>query len=199
MCAPPILAFKESRLELRAALNAGWNREDLYWERLQERSNERLRAQRRIAAAAGFAAAFAIARVRFGAGDLRRPASRANLAFALRALGAERSARKGYAAAKAEWAGASGAMESAEIKPRARSSLFHMRMEARHWDTYKLNRIARLRKFHEEAAECLSELERGRPAPHRLYSRWLGEKPAVHDDARKILGACLLLASDPPA
>lgn len=74
-----------------------------------------------------------------------------------------------------------------------------MRMEATHRDTYKRNRTARLRKFHEEAAECLSELERGRPAPHRLYSRWLGEKPAVFDDARKIIGACLLLASDPLA
>ena len=193
------MASDGSQTELRAALNAGWNREDLYWERLQERSNERLRAGRRLASAAGFAAAFAIARLRFGTGDLRRPASRANLAFALRALGAERSARRTYSAARGEWTAASGAMESAGIKPRARSSLFHMRMEARHWDTYRLNRIARLRKFHEEAAECLSELERGRPAPHRLYSRWLGEKPAVFDDARKILGACLLLASDPPA
>ena len=193
------MASKERRLEFRTALNAGWNRGDLYWERLQERSNEHLRDGRRLASAAGFVAAFAIARLRFGIGDLRRLASRANLAFALRFIGAERSARRAYAAARAEWTDASGAIESAEIRPRARSSLFHMRMEARHWDTYKLNRIARLKKFHEEAAECLAELERGRPAPHRLYSRWLGEKPAVFDDARKILSACLLLASDPPA
>jgi hypothetical protein len=85
------------------------------------------------------------------------------------------------------------------IARRGRSSLFHLRMEAKHWDTYQGNLRHRARYFAREAATCLDAATHGVPAFFRLYDRWRGEKPAVFDDTRKFLGAALLLAAwDPP-
>jgi hypothetical protein len=83
-----------------------------------------------------------------------------------------------------------GGMETAR---RARSSLFHLRMEALHWDTYQDNMRTRMRAFAAETAEALAAFERGEASPHRLYERWLGEKPNVFDDTRKFLAAALLV------
>ena len=43
--------------------------------------------------------------------------------------------------------------------------------------------------------ECLECLLAERPFPHRLFDRWLGEKPPIYDDARTLLSAFLLSAS----
>ena len=111
-------------------------------------------------------------------------------------MGVEALARRAYESAFNKWSGVGQSLDSIEIRSRARSSLFHLRMEAKHWDAYRANMAARLQAFIGETGECLEHLIDGRQVPHRLYSRWKGEKPSVFDDTRKILGACLLLASD---
>ena len=78
---------------------------------------------------------------------------------------------------------------------RARSSLFHMRMEAKHWDTYRANMRTRFARFAAEAGDCLEALAEDRPPPHRLRGRWRAEKPGVFDDTRKLLAAALLIAA----
>ena len=196
MSGPRIWASSSSRAEMRAALGSGWRRSDLIWERFQERSNECRRAGRRAAASAGFLAAFLVARLCFDSGDARISTSIANAGFALRQMGAETLGRRAYERAFDGWSSIDRSLDSIEIRSRARSSLFHLRMEAKHWDAYRANMKVRLRAFIGETEECLEHLIEGRQVPHRLYSRWKGEKPAVFDDTRKILGACLLLASD---
>ena len=104
-------------------------------------------------------------------------------------------ARRFYRIAAADWAGVPGILGDIEIKPRARSSLFHLRLEAKHSAAFRENRIARLKAMVEECGECLECLLAEVPVPHRLYDRWLGEKPPIYDDARKLLSACLLVAS----
>ncbi len=84
-----------------------------------------------------------------------------------------------------------------QIARRARSSLFHLRMETKHWDTYQDNTRIRMTAFARETAEALAALEQGQPVACRLYARWRAEKAAVFDDTRQLLAAALLVAAPP--
>ena len=79
----------------------------------------------------------------------------------------------------------------------ARSSLFHMRMEARHRDTYRARWQVRWREIAEEAKGRLEVLS---PAPEGLdrsaadaLARWRRERPALLNDTRKLMAAAFLL------
>lgn len=196
MSAPPISASDVSRAEARTARAAGWRRRDLWWERLQERGNRELAAGNRAAASRGFLAAWWLAVVGFSRNDPRYATSLANAGYAARLRGAERTARSRYARARRLWASVPDVIADIEIRPRARSSLFHLRMELRHRDTYEANARARLAAIASEAGAALAAIETGAAPPVRLHSRWKGEKPAQFDDRRKLLSACLLIAPD---
>jgi hypothetical protein len=183
-------------VEMRTALAGGWRRSDLYWERIQETANRELRSGRRRRAAGMFLSAMAIALTCFPRTDPRYAASLANAGFALRVFRLEAAAARFYRDAIEIWSVADRTLEAAEIRPRARSSLFHMRMEARHWQTYSDTRKARLAGFIAEADQALRAIASGHNPTCRLFTRWVGEKPAIFDDSRKILGACLLIASE---
>ena len=192
MSAPPISA-SDAGTELAIARKAGWRRADLDWERLQETGNALLLAGDRAGAVRCFRRAGWIALLRFGRSDPRRAATLANLGLADRLAGREGRARRRYARARRLWAGVDAWIGTIEAARRARSSLFHMRMEARHWGTYQANMRVRMRAFAAETAAALAAIERGGPPPHRLYARWRGEKPGVFDDTRKFLAAALLV------
>ena len=199
MSALPISA-SDADSELAAARKAGWRRADLDWERLQERGNQLLLDGDRVGAVRCFRRAGWIAVWRIPKSDPRRAATLANLARADRLSGHEGRARRRYAKARKLWAGVDDWIGGMEAARRARSSLFHMRMEARHWDTYQENMRTRMGAFAAETAESLAALERGDAAPHRLFERWRGEKPTVFDDTRKFLAAALMIgAGDGPA
>ncbi|MGI9484459.1 MAG: tetratricopeptide repeat protein [Geminicoccaceae bacterium] len=195
MSAQRIWAFDRSDPEMRAALASGWKRRDLWWERLQVRGNAALVEGKSDQAVRSFRLACWIAYLGLAGNDLRRATSIANIAFVKRLLGSEKSARRSYAVAIALWSTASSMLKTLTIRPRARSSLFHLRMEVKHWDTYSDNMKTRFGKFIDETRQSLDALSSGEEPPHRLYARWRGEKPAVFDDTRKLLGACLLVAS----
>ncbi len=197
MSVQPILGSRTGLAVLESTLPGGWSRADLFWERLQERANQLVERNRPYAAALRFVLADAAALLCFDTSDPRRATSTANLAFAFRCLRLERAARRFYRIAISDWSSVPRMIEDLEIRPQARSSLYHLRMEARHWETYKENRRVRLRSIAAETASCLEALRGKRPVPHRLFSRWLGEKPPIPDDVRKLLGACLLVASPP--
>lgn len=190
--AQPILASKPDTA-MQIALAAGWQRRDVWWERWQEAANRNLADGRRRAAIRGFRRAGWLARLFFAPTDPRRATSEANLGLAARLSGDEARAMAHYARAIELWQGVADQIEGMEFKPRTRSSLFHLRMEARHRVTFRANQDTRLRKISAESADCLMALAENRPPPHRLHSRWNGEKPAIHDDMRKLLSACLLI------
>jgi len=185
----------EADNELAAARKAGWRRADLDWERLQERGNQLLLGGDRVGAVRCFRSAGWIALWRFPKTDPRRAATLANLARADRLSGHEGRARRRYAKARKLWAGVDSWIGGMAAARRARSSLFHMRMESRYWDTYQENMRTRMRAFAAETAEALAALERGEPTVHRLYERWRGEKPTVFDDTRKFLAAALMIGA----
>lgn len=191
----PISASDPESRELNAALAAGWRRSDLAWERLQEEAYAAYLDGDRRRAGTLWKRAARLARWRFGSSDPRRATSLANLGFALRLANREARASKKYARARALWRDVPAWIETLRIAGRARSSLFHLRMEARHRETYHGHVRVRLNAFAEETAAALAELEQGRPATCRLHDRWRAEKPAIFDDTRKFLAAALLVAS----
>ncbi|MCT4554207.1 MAG: tetratricopeptide repeat protein [Pelagimonas sp.] len=192
MSAPRIWGFDRDDTELRVAKDSGWRRSDLVWERLMEAGNAALCAKDLTRARRLFRQADLICGLAFAGDDPRRAATLASRAALLvqngRLVQAERLQRR----ALQIWQHSNAYIERMEIRPRARSSLFHLRMEARHRDTYHDNMRHRLRLIAGETQATLRGLTAAGQG-HRHFSRWNGEKPSVHDDTRKILAACLLM------
>ncbi len=177
------------------ARQAGWRRSDLAWEQLQEKGNDHFNSGDADAAVRAWRKAGWIALFCFRRSDPRRSTTLANLALADRLSGREARARRRYARARRVWHGVDVFIADMQIARRARSSLFHLRMEARHWDTYQNNIRTRMTAFASETAEALRALEHGKQPECRLYGRWRAEKPAVFDDTRKLLAAALMIGA----
>lgn len=186
MFAPRIWGFDFAAPSARVALQAGWGRRDLLWESLMEQGCAHFATGDVPTARRAFRRARLLCWL-LPAADLRRAASDAALGVVLHAP--DRLAR----ASDAFDQHAAQAIAAMRIAPRARSSLFHLRMEARHRDTYHANMRKRLTAIAGETARSLADMAAGQAPAHRLYARWLGERPSVHDDTRKVLSACLLI------
>lgn len=193
MFAPRIWGFDAGDVEMRIARAAGWSRADLVWERLTEAALGDWEAERHGRALRGFRQAYLLTRVAFAGSDLRCATAHANLAIAAFARGRFYRAEQHQRAALTIWRGAQDRIAAMEIRPRARSSLFHLRMEALHRDTYHNNLRLRIGRIAEETQETLRTLTAVNAAGHRHAARWRGEKPSVHDGTRQVLGACLLI------
>lgn len=184
--APRIWGFDASDTEMKLARAAGWSRADLVWERLMESALRDWDSGNRTGATRRFRIAHLLGRLCFARRDLRRAAGHANLCIA---TGDARHQR----AALAIWRECAPQIAAMRIAPRARSSLFHLRMEALHRDTYHDNLRLRISRIAAETEQTLRRLTAPTGAGHRHFARWRGEKPNVHDDTRKVLAACLLL------
>lgn len=199
MYGPLIWGFK-SDTEMKVALEAGWSRSDVIWERLMEAALEAWedtpRKASRARSARLFRMADLLARWRFDAHDLRLATSAANLAIVHRAAGRADQAERCQRRALQLWKGADRAIQDMQVLPRSRSSLFHLRMEALHRDTYHANLRTRIGRIAEETEATLRLLTSGQTSGHRHASRWKGERPTVFDGTRKVLGACLLMIDD---
>ena len=193
--APPHETADPYRGELAQARKSGWSKSDLHWERLQEEAGRLYLAGDAGGAAKLWRRAGWISLWRFRKSDPRRATTLANMAFADRLASNEARARRRYAKARAIWTEVDSFIAGMTIARRARSSLFHMRMEAKHWDTYAQNTRIRMTAFARESATALEALEQGKPAACRLYGRWKAEKPGIFDDTRKLLSAALLIAA----
>uniref|UniRef100_UPI000A450ACE tetratricopeptide repeat-containing protein n=2 Tax=Leisingera TaxID=191028 RepID=UPI000A450ACE len=158
--APRIWGFKADA-EMRVAREAGWSRADLAWERLMERALAAAGRDRPRNAMRLFRLADLLARVVFPATDLRRAATPANLARLQFRAGALAEAEKLQARALRIWAGAAEQVEQMQIAPRSRSSLFHLRMEALHRDTFHANLKTRVGRIAAETGETLRSLTSG--------------------------------------
>ena len=194
----PIWESRQQALELKAALTAGWRRRDIYWERLQEEANVRVVERPEETPALPILLGWVISFLLFSADDPRRITSSANLGFLAGRLGANRLSGKIYARAEQHWVErATHYLINMQIKPRARSSLFHMRMEHKHRDAYHRHLKTRQLRFIEETAACLKSLSNGQRPGFELYRRWKGEKLPVFDESRKLMAACLLVLTEP--
>ncbi len=191
MSAQPIWGFNRNDAEWRIAKQAGWARTDLMWERMMEAAN-RAWAAGEPAARRKFVVADLLARSCFAKNDPRRATTAAALAVIAASRGKKRAAGAAQKRALSQWQNAQAFIDGMEIRPRSRSSLFHLRMETRHRDTFHSNLRLRFSRIAQETQESLEALGTDQPLPHRHFARWKGEKPTVYDDTRKMLGSCLL-------
>ncbi len=177
---------------------AGWARNDLDWENEAAAHCAALArgSEAEAEALAHSGACLLRAREAFARDDPRFATSLANHAAGL--------ARRGDAVASGLWREARDAWPrckswiSCMSAPRvARSSLFHMRMEQRHRDTYEERWRLKWRDMAEEAGARLLAADPAVPvdpaAAAATLARWQRECPAMLNDTRKLMAATLLL------
>lgn len=183
----------------RDLMAAGWSEADLEWERLGLQALSDLGEGRERDAFEAIREALYLARVHFKRGDPRLAASLTNQAAAIAAADPTAATDVIVRAAEQAWDACAGTLATMAAPRRARSSLFHLRMERRHRATYE-------ERWQDESRRRLAELRAdlaGAEAPvliERLEAReravrWLRERPAVLDDSRKLLAATILLAA----
>ena len=194
MFAPRIWGFDFSTPQAQTALAGGWRKSDILWEELMVAGNGAWAEGDKAVAAKCFFRAAWIARLCFDRRDLRHATALANRGILAKDAGKPARADTFFRKALAHWdAAAERAVADMQIAPRSRSSLFHLRMEALHRDTYHGNFRTRINAIAAEVRTAIANIEAGAPAGCRLFSRWNGERPTVYDDTRKVIGACLLI------
>jgi len=180
---------------------AGWSEADLTWEIIQVTAAETWAAGEEAEADELWHAGLEVAREHFAGSDPRLATSLANQAAALRRAGDGEAAEALFAEAVAVWDTAGPWIAALKPEVRARSSLFHLRLQARHKGGY--NRFSR-EKYEKLAAEGRGAIvalrdgvvgaQSGR-AQHGL-ERWRRERPPGYGDQRLLLAAALLVAEE---
>jgi hypothetical protein len=198
MCAAPTSEAKPSQESWSAAelIKAGWRETDLVWERVCARRLEHLSKDDTQAASEDSAEALRLARASFAADDPRLGTSLANHAHTLRAAGKGAAADDLLKEAQTVWS-RSPAWIAAMTAPRvARSSMFHMRMEQRHRDTYEERWQGKWQELADEVQKKLSVMnsENRKEDAGAALARWRRECPAMLNDTRKLMAAAILLA-----
>jgi len=191
MSAKPTSAVKP--LDPSAAASAGWSAEEIRWEALAEQAAAHAVAGRMGEAMPLWAEALYLARTAFAANDPRLATSIANHAHALRLGGDAALAADLFREALAIWDASPPWVAGLRIERRARSSLYHLRMEAKHWKTYEATARKRLAAFAAEGRAAVAALAEDGPAGSRGLARWWSEKPSGFTDGRKLLAAALLI------
>lgn len=178
----------------RDLIAAGWARAELDWEQHTEAFAAALAAEDMQAARAESGRALFLAREAMAGDDPRLGTALANRGFFLFADG-DAGAPGLMEEAAGVWS-RTGDWIGAMTAPRvARSSLFHMRMEAKHRETYEERWRIKWVELAEEARALLA-LPPRTPDPAKAaeaLSRWRRERPAMLNDTRKLMAATLLL------
>jgi hypothetical protein len=180
-------------------LSAGWSEADLAWEHAAEQTAAAA-AQKDYALAKEEAGrALQIARAEFEMIDPRLGTSLANYGLCLDLSGGG-SVASLFRQASEVWRGADPWIARMDAPRVARSSLFHMRMELRHRDTYRARWQERWKEIATEARARLA-LSAAPDAVDAVaaesLARWRRERPAMLNDTRKLMAAAFLLLAPP--
>jgi hypothetical protein len=186
MCAAPISAGE-----------VAWTAADADWERLQVAAAEAFAADDLAGASDRWAAALRTARANFEANDPRLATSLANWALALRLRG-DALADHLFTDALEIWDVAPAWLTRQRFAPRARSSIFHLRLETKHGSAYDANLRSRAETLLHAGRDATAALAAGAPAqaPDRALLQALRSAPL--DAMRKVLAAAHLLAAPVP-
>jgi hypothetical protein len=182
-------------------LEAGWSDSDLAFERLAEETAEAVAGQDPQCAKSKAGECLQMARASFEAIDPRLGTSLANYGLCLNLASLSEGSESLFREALDVWRG-SGPWIARMGAPRtARSSLFHMRMELRHRDTYRARWQMRWRELAEEAKLRIETLSPSACAVDTVsahaFARWRRERPAMLNDTRKLMAAAFLLLAPP--
>ncbi|HWM31764.1 MAG TPA: hypothetical protein VNO69_08725 [Methyloceanibacter sp.] len=179
-------------------LNAGWSEADLAWEAAAERTAEAVAQQNYLLAKDVAGQALQIARADFEPIDPRLGTSLANygLCLSLSNYGEENAFL--FCEAIDVWRRSAPWIARMDAPRVARSSLFHMRMEARHRDTYRARWQQRWQEIAAEATMRLEALNAFNSASAAdAMAHWRCERPAMLNDTRKLMAAAFLLLAPP--
>jgi hypothetical protein len=191
------------RWSFQELLDAGWSEADLAWEAATERAAEAVAQNDLELAKEEAGKALRLARASFEPIDPRLGTSFANFGVCLVLAGDNSGTDRLFADALDVWRRADPWIARMDAPRIARSSLFHMRMEMRHRDTYRARWRERWLELTEEARERLAALNSdpggSAGAGGDAFARWRRERPAMLNDTRKLMAAvCLLLAPARP-
>ena len=175
---------------------AGWTNAEVIWEQIQEAAAERERAGDPGEAGELWRGALEVAREHLQPGDLRFATSVANLGVAARHAGDPAEAARKLDEALRIWDEGQAWLDALVPVARARSSTFHLRLEAKHPGAYDRFPRERYRALAGEGRAILVARRDGRPDEVDRLARWRLERPAGFNDWRRLLGAVLLAAAD---
>ena len=168
-----------------------WRAVDEEWESLQERAAKFQIVGQEERSIACRVRAYRLAFWSFSRSDPRFATSLANASWADGKRGKDGRAARRLARALRLWRALPAWIETMNVAPRARSSLFHMRLEAQRGGRRDTMR-RRMRSFVEEGQLAL---EGSLPTEATSFAqRWHAEKPPTYDDLRRLLSAVLLLS-----
>jgi hypothetical protein len=182
-------------------LQAGWSETDLAWEAAAERAVQAVAQSDHLKAKTEAGQALQLARAAFEPIDPRLGTSLANYGLCLGLTGDGAGPKPLLRDALAVWRAAGPWIARMDAPRMARSSMFHLRMELRHRDTYR----ARWReRWHEMTEEARRRIEAPAPSPDAIgasaegaAARWRRERPAMLNDTRKLMAAAFLLLAPP--
>ena len=186
---------------VRELLNAGWSEADLAWESTAERMVEAISKKDYVRAKEEAGQALRIARADFEPIDPRLGTSLANYGLCLSLSGDSQGVASLFLKAVEAWRRADPWIARMTAPRVARSSLFHMRMEALHRETYRARWQQRWRELADDAIKRLESLDAPEatagPPTDDILARWLRERPAMLNDTRKLMAAAYLLLAPP--
>ncbi|HXG80051.1 MAG TPA: hypothetical protein VNJ31_12040 [Methyloceanibacter sp.] len=177
-------------------LAAGWTEADLAWERASERAVAAFAEGDAARAKEEAGEALRIARENFAAIDPRLGTALANYGVCLDAAGHGEAIALLFRQGLDVWRSSAPWVARMDAPRIARSSLFHMRMEARHRPTYRARWQMRWREIAAEAKHRLRMLDSESVALESAtaaLARWRRERPAMLNDTRKLMAAAFLL------
>lgn len=186
---------------IQELLSAGWSEGDLSWEVAAERTVDAATLKDHMRAKDEAGAALQLARAEFDTVDPRLGTSLANYGLCLHWAGHRDGVNPLFAEALEVWRRADPWIAKMDAPRVARSSLFHLRMEVRHRDTYRARWKERWMEIAAEARARLTMLN-SRHGPldaiaAESSARWLRERPAMLNDTRKLMAAVILLLAPP--
>ena len=176
--------------------HAGWTNAEVIWEQIQETAAECERAGDYAEASELWSGALDLVREHLPSGDLRRATSVANVGVGKRRTGDASTAKRMLGEALALWDAGNCWVESLKPVIFARSSTFHLRLQAKHPDGYDRLPRERYRTLATQGRAVLAARGDGLRDETDRLDRWRRERPDGFNDWRKLLGAVLLIASD---
>lgn len=182
---------------LQELLNAGWSEADLDWETALHDGAAAYGDGDSAGALQYFGTCVQLARANFKADDPRLATSVANFGTCRRALDQAAGTDELLHEANDIWAKCGGWVESLTAPRSARSSMFHMRMEQLHRDTYEERWRIKWRELAEDARGRMAALVDSKACTPgdatACVEQWDRERPAMLNDSRKLMAAVILL------
>lgn len=187
--------------DLKELVNAGWSETDLAWETAAEATADAAAQKDFLRAKEEAGQLLQMARANFEPIDPRLGTSLANYGVCLSLAGDDQAKASLFAKALEVWKGSGPWIARMDAPRVARSSMFHLRMEARHRDTYRGLWQQRWREIAAETVKRLDALNAPDAAVAAPASDtravWRRERPAMLNDTRKLMAAALLLLAPP--